>query len=56
MSGLNQYENLDYDDTKPGTGIQLKVTWYGNKQLYIDKFEVFDQRIGIDFVNIPATC
>ena len=54
MSGLNQYENLDYDDTKPGTGIQFRVTWYGNKQLYIDKFEVFDQRIGIDFVNNPA--
>ncbi len=54
MSGLNQYENLDYDDTKPGTGIQFRVTWYGNKQLYIDKFEVFDQQIGIDFVNNPA--
>lgn len=52
MSGLNQYENLDYDDTYPGTGIEFRVTWYGNKQLYIDYFEVFDQTIGIRLVDL----
>ena len=51
MEGLNQYELLDYDDTYPGTGIQFKVTWFGNKQLYVDNFQVFDERIGDEIVN-----
>ncbi|MBK6915739.1 MAG: hypothetical protein IPH11_19520 [Ignavibacteriales bacterium] len=52
MEGLNQYELLDYDDTYPGTGIQFKVTWFGNKQLYVDNFQVFDERIGSRIVDL----
>jgi len=51
LSGQNKNKFLNYDDTYPGTGIQFVVTWYGKKQLYIDHFQVYDNRIGIQFVE-----
>ncbi|MDP2363359.1 MAG: hypothetical protein Q8M94_06270, partial [Ignavibacteria bacterium] len=51
MSGLNEKEFNDYDDTESGMGIQFQVIWYGKKQLYVDKFEVYDNVIGRIFVN-----
>jgi len=55
MSGLNQYNLLDYDDTYPGTGIQFVVTWYGNRQLYVDWLQVYDVEIGDEIVNQYAS-
>jgi hypothetical protein len=51
ISGLNQYNLLDYDDTQHSTGIQFKVLWYGGMELIVDKLEVFDGRIGIKFIE-----
>jgi hypothetical protein len=51
MSGLNEKEFNDYDDTESGMGIQFQVIWYGKKQLYVDKFEVYDNAIGITISN-----
>ncbi|MDP2301011.1 MAG: hypothetical protein Q8N03_01140 [Ignavibacteria bacterium] len=54
ISGLNQYNLLDYDDTQHSTGIQFKVLWYGGMELIVDKLEVFDLEIGRLFIeNYP---
>jgi len=53
-SSLIEYEILNYNDSEPLTGIQFQFTWYGKKQVYIDKFEVYDDEIGKEIVNRPG--
>jgi len=53
MSSFIEYKIFDYNDSEPLTGIQFQFTWYGKKQVYIDKFEVYDNIIGNEIVNFP---
>lgn len=40
-----------YDDEYPGMGITFQVDWFGIGEFYVDYIQVYDQVIGVKFVN-----